>query len=88
MAISLRGWGEGADASAKECIALEWLNTETGPGCRVVDAIDTSWAKEQMLGRMLSREEALASGRAAEAFAISDVVWLNDARLAGSVNGS
>jgi len=67
MAISLRGWGEGADASAKECIALEWLNTETGPGCRVVDAIDTSWAKEQMLGRMLSREEALASGRAAEA---------------------
>lgn len=88
MAVSLRGWGDGADPSIKECVALQWLNTDTGPGCRIVDAPDTSWANEQILGRMLSREEALASGRAAEAFAVSDVVWLNDQRLLDSLNGS
>lgn len=88
MAVSLRGWGDGADPSIKECVALEWLNTDTGPGCRVVDAPDTTWAKEQILGRMLSREEALASGRATEAFAVSDVVWVNDQRLPDSLNGS
>jgi hypothetical protein len=37
---------------------------------------------------MLTREEALASGRAAEAFAVSDVVWLNDQRLPDALNGS
>ena len=88
MAVSLRGWGDGADPLIKECVALEWLTTDAGPGCRVVDAPDTSWAKEHILGRMLSREEALASGRAAEAFAVSDVVWVNDQRLPNSVNGS
>ena len=88
MAVSLRGWGEGADPSEKECVALEWLNTESGPGCRVVDAAETSWAREPILGRMLSREEALATGRAKEAFGVSDVVWLNDERLSASVNGS
>ena len=88
MAVSLRGWGDGADPLIKECVALEWLTTDAGPGRRVVDAPDTSWAKEHILGRMLSREEALASGRAAEAFAVSDVVWVNDQRLPNSVNGS
>jgi hypothetical protein len=88
MAVSLRGWGEGADPSIKECVALEWFVTDSGPGCRVVDAQDTSWAKEQFLGRMLSRSEAMGSGRAAEAFAVSDAIWLQDQRLPGAVNVS
>lgn len=86
MAVSLRGWGDGADPMAKECVALEWLNTDTGPGCRVVDAKSTYWATQKVLGRMLSREEALACGRAVEAFAISDVVWLRDPRLPDALN--
>lgn len=77
MAVSLRGWGEGAAPSEKECVALEWLTTESGPGCRVVDAEKTSWAGEPMLGRMPSREEMLGTGRAKEAFGVSDVVRLN-----------
>jgi hypothetical protein len=81
MAVSLHGWGEGADPSVKECVALEWRNTETGPACRMVDASETAWAKEQILGRMLSREQALASGRATEAFAVADAVWRHDQRL-------
>jgi hypothetical protein len=88
MAVSLRGWGEGADPSLKECIVLEWTNSDTGPGCLIVDAQDTSWAKEKIFGRMLSREEALASGRATEAFAVSDVVWLYDRRLPEALKDS
>lgn len=87
MAVSLRGWGDGTDPASKECVVLEWRNTDTGPGCRVVDAPGTSWAREQILGRMLSREEALSSGRAAEAFVVSDVVWHEDRRLPDSLGG-
>lgn len=88
MAVSIRGWGDGADPLIKDCVALEWFNTDAGPGCRVVDAPATTWAQEQVLGRMLSREEALGSGRAAEAFAVSDAVWVHDPRLPASLTGS
>jgi len=88
MAVSLRGWGSGADPLLKECVALEWRQTETGPGCMVVDGSATSWAKELILGRILSRAAALASGRATEAFAVSDTVWLHDSRLQHAVHGS
>jgi hypothetical protein len=81
LAISLRGWGEGNDPGLKECIALEWRVTETGPECVVVDATTSPWGGEAFLGRMLSGEEALNSGRAQEAFLVSDAIWLADARL-------
>lgn len=87
MAVSLRGWGEDVDPTLKECVTLEWRHADTGPGCRVVDALDTQWAREPVLGRMLSRDEALASGRAAEAYAVSDAVWLGDLRLQHSLKG-
>jgi len=79
MVVSLRGWGEAVDASAKTCIALEWQDTETGPGCAVVDG--ASWVDETKFGRLLSRAKAFASGLAAEAFEVSDAVWMADQRL-------
>lgn len=86
MAISMRGWGDGVDKDAKECVALEWRLIDSGPGCRVVDALETRWANEELFGRMLSREDALDSGRAKEAFAVSDSVWMNDPRLPQALN--
>jgi hypothetical protein len=79
MVVILRGWGEGADTSTKSCVALKWQDTETGPGCAVVDG--ASWVDESAFGRLLSRSDALASGLANEAFAVSDAVWLADRRL-------
>src|SRR5215471_16075609 len=55
MAVSLHGWGEGADSSLKECVALEWRNLDSGPACMVQDAAASPWASESFLGRMLSR---------------------------------
>lgn len=81
MAVSIRGWGEGADNKVKECVALEWRNADSGPGCMVIDANKTSWASNHILGRMLSREEAITSGRGHEAFAITDAIWMADHRL-------
>jgi len=86
MAISIRGWGDGADTDAKECVALEWRVINGGPGCRVVDAPGSRWAHEGTLGRMLLREDALSSGRAKEAFSVSDSVWMNDPRLSLALN--
>jgi hypothetical protein len=81
MAVSLRGWGDGADTSSKECVALDWRNGDSGPGCRVIDASETSWVSDSLLGQMLSREQALTSGRASEAFSVTDAVWAEDKRL-------
>lgn len=81
MAVSLRGWGVGANKEDKECVVLEWRVGQTGPGCAVIDAPYSMWSGEKNLGRMLSREEALVSGRAKEAFAVADVVWVSDTRL-------
>jgi len=73
---------------SKSALPLEWRNTDSGPACRVVDAADTSWANEPILGRMLSREYAMAFGRATEVFAVADAVWLNDRRLLEALDGS
>lgn len=81
MTVSLGGWGDGADTSAKECVALEWRNCDSGPGCRLIDASGTSWASNSGLGKMLSREQAIMSGRASDAFSVTDAVWVTDARL-------
>ncbi len=81
MSVSLRGWGDGAETSAKECVALEWRNGDSGPGCRVIDASETSWASNSSLGQMLSREQAMMSGRASEAFSVTDAAWVEDERL-------
>jgi hypothetical protein len=88
MAVSLHGWGQGADASLKECVALKWQIFDTGPGCTVLDAAESPWAADSLLGRMLSRAEALSSGRAKEAFNVTDAVWAFDARLLNAVHGS
>ena len=88
MAVSLRGWGEGADPTEKECVALEWVQSETGPGCRVSDAATCPWGNESSLGRKLSREEALANGVAQEAFVVTDAVWAEDIRLSAALAGS
>ena len=81
MAVSLRGWGDGADTAAKECVALEWRNGDSGPGCRVIDASETSWASNSILGQMLFREQAMTSGRASEALSATDAIWAGDERL-------
>ncbi|WP_083893620.1 hypothetical protein [Herbaspirillum sp. B65] len=86
MAISIRGWGDGADTIAKECVALSGRVINGGPGCRVLDAPGSRWAHEGILGRMLLREDALSSGRAKEAFSVSDFVWMNDPRLSLALN--
>jgi hypothetical protein len=87
LAVSLRGWGDGADPSIKECVVLDWRNTNSGPACMVAEASASTWAGEHILGRMLSRDEALTCGRAQEAFAVSDAVWQSDVRLSQALAG-
>jgi hypothetical protein len=79
MAVSVGGWG--GSTEQKECVALEWRVSDSGPGCMVIDAGTPRWAQEQSLGAMLSRSNVMNSERAKEAFAISDIVQQNDQRL-------
>jgi hypothetical protein len=86
MTLSIRGWGDGADRAEKESVSLRWHKTPTGPGCSVVEPEEAFFREDRdFLGPMLTREEAMLSGRAAEAFQIADAIWSADARLAKSL---
>ena len=82
MTLSIRGWGDGADRTEKEAVNLHWHNTPTGPGCQVIEPEEAHFRPNpEFLGPMLTREQAMISGRAAEAFQIADAIWSSDARL-------
>ena len=87
FAVSIGGWGGNKD-ELKECVAIEWQNIESGPGAMVIDASQSPWSSYPTLGRMLTRSDAMAHGRATDAFRISDAVWVADRRLPDVVLGT
>jgi hypothetical protein len=89
MLVSFGNWGEGSDASSRMAVLLEWQRMEDGPGCRILDARNTTWARdESFYGRMLSREAAIESSISSQAFAIADAVYGNDARFREFIQGA
>jgi len=89
MLVSFGNWGEGSDASSRKAVLLEWQPLENGPGCRVLDARNTTWAREESFyGCMLSREAALESSISSQAFEIADAVYEKDARFREFIQGT
>ena len=80
LVVSLGGWG-GGDATARQAVGLECRALAGGPGFMVVDAADTPWGGEALLGRMLSRAEALAGPARDEALAAAELIVGADARV-------
>jgi hypothetical protein len=82
VALSIGPWG-GASASLRACFTLA-LRTVERPSFMVTDGAATPFAEHaELLGRMMSREEALASPLKQEAFDILDAIGEHDERLHG-----
>lgn len=81
MAISIGGWSEGANESERQIVALDCRVLEGVPWCMVIDAETSPWGDWELLGRKLSREEALDSSVSKEAFQLYDELIWQDTRL-------
>ncbi len=82
VALSIGRWG-GASAAERACFAFD-LRVDERPGFMVAEAGSSPFSiQKDVLGRMLTREEALASPQKQEAFDILDAIGEQDGRLNG-----
>ena len=84
--LILGQWGSHARPADRVAVALEFRQTETGPGFMVIDAMGRATASSPLIGRALSAEEVLRSELAQRAFAVVDAIWLQDGRISELVS--
>jgi hypothetical protein len=80
LLVSFGEWGEGADPKTRRAVGLECRMGAEVPAFMVVDAANLPWSGD-VLGRSLSRDEALGSDAAREAFSLVDALWEQEPRL-------
>jgi hypothetical protein len=79
--VSLGERGERSTPQDRDAFALYlWSDAEQN-NVQVIDAGDSLWADSELLGRMLSRSEALNHPRIKEVFAITDQMFVHDTDL-------
>jgi hypothetical protein len=81
VAISIGGWGEGADPRNKRLVVLEGRFLETGLTFCVRDAAGSRWAAHSLLGQPLAREDVISTPLAAELFHLVDHLVVDDPRV-------
>jgi hypothetical protein len=74
-------WGEGAEASHRRSVALEFRQLENGPAFKVIDAATRSYAASTLTGSAMSRDEVLEGDMRELVFALVDTVYLDDPRI-------
>ena len=82
VVVSIGGFCDADLATERRFVALKHRVVDGKPQFMVIDGPRSVWQGEQILGRGLTRKEALAS-LSKEAFAILDAAAEQDARLSG-----
>lgn len=70
--VSLGEWGEGTTPEHRVAFALELRSDKDNFKVSVIDAENSPWREAKIIGRTLSRNEALAHPLVKEAFHITD----------------
>jgi hypothetical protein len=76
--VSLGEWGEGSDASARLAVALQIRVGTKNSEVMVTGPDECPWRDAKIIGRILSREEALNHPWISEVFHISDHIVAED----------
>jgi hypothetical protein len=79
-------WGEGTQASDRQAVSVAFRQLESGPSFMVQDASVRSVGSSSLITRALDRQDVIGTALADEAFAVCDLVYLADPRLAGLRN--
>jgi len=75
-------WGEDADASERQAIALEYLQFENGLAFRVADAASRKAGASSLVSKALDRDSVIGTPIAELVYAICDLIYLEDHRIA------
>jgi len=74
-------WGEKTTRADRYAIALEYRRTDQGPAFMVIDASKRPFAPNELVGRVLRRDEVIGTTFATDAFELVDAIWLHDNRI-------
>jgi len=86
--LSLGPWWEGAGPEGRVAFGLRiWLTKESF-NVGVVDAEGVGWPNSKLMGRRLSRAEALSHPRINDAFHISDHIVAEDPEIRAYLNAA
>jgi predicted nicotinamide N-methyase len=80
--LILGTWGDDAQVSDRQAVALEYRVIETGPAFMVIDADRRNIASNSLVSKALTRAEVIGTPLSAEIFAICDLIYLEDERIA------
>lgn len=75
-------WGEQAAAADRKAVSLGFRHLETGPAFMIQNATIRPVASNPLVSGGLDRDEVLGTTLAAQAFAVCDLVYLGDVRVA------
>jgi hypothetical protein len=74
-------WGDGSTAKDRSLVALAYRLFPTGPQFMVIDADGRPAASNELVGRVLRREDVIGQPIAQQAFAIVDAILSQDDRV-------
>jgi hypothetical protein len=74
-------WGSGATQKQRGAVSLTYRAADGDYGFAIVDATDRPTANSELVGRVFTRHEVVATTLADQVFAIADAIFMTDARL-------
>ena len=78
IAAGIGEWGDGTTAEDRVAFAMQLRCNNDGFAVSVIDGSASPWPAAAFLGRLLTREEALANPLIQEAFHLTDHIVLED----------
>jgi hypothetical protein len=75
-------WGDASTATERVAVSLEYRRTDTGPWFMVIDSADRAVAKNELVGKALTRDDVMGTPLAQRVFDMVDAIWAEDGRLA------
>ncbi|MBI4533353.1 MAG: hypothetical protein HY711_05335 [Candidatus Melainabacteria bacterium] len=81
LLVSVGSWGEGTTGKMRCCFGVECRMMSDSPGFMLVDADSMPWLNYDMLGKPLSRTQALDHPSKVDVFAILDALVEKDERI-------
>jgi hypothetical protein len=85
--VSLGDWGEGSTEKDRAAFALRIRAAKSEYQVMVIDAADSQWHDVEILGKMLSRKQALKHPWLKHVFHISDHIVTDDREVRDYLNG-
>jgi hypothetical protein len=74
-------WGSGATQKQRGAVSLTYRAADGDYGFAIVDATDRPTANSELVGRVFTRHQVVATTLADQVFAIADAIFMTDARL-------